>query len=630
MISSRSSLSSSCLVATVLVQGLALAACGNLDAVTPDAMPAPDAGEPAALRIEPPTFTFPDTELGTTAAATFTVTNHGGLAAPAVAVQVDDDVHYRIRASSCGGELAAGASCSVDVELTPRRAGGLPASLSATDGTGRAVAVLGATGLARVTVTRTGPGIITSDPPGIDCGDVCTGLFSSPTVTLSATAPSATFDGWGGACTGSGTCTLDLAAAAEVAATFTAWACQPDTATCSGNLLTRCGPTGQPLGDPEACALGCSATLGRCEDLTPSNGLAAALDQARTGPDVVIPDGSIIHVETGEIVAPNGERIEVPSRVVMQPGAPAGQLYPGIRVFMVKSIVVNDVTVRTADISATLFATTALAIAADGDIKVQGLIAAAGRGDERAPGTSLLAATGCQGGSVTSNDSVPGFGGAGGGGHVSAGGAGGRHQTEAAAAGAAAYNPDLVPLIGGCFGGARTQSGSWGVRGGAGGGAVQLVSRTSITVVNNSHGRGRIDVGGGGGTGLGMGGGAGGSVLLEAPTVVITGNGAGIGANGGAGAGGCAGGRGEDGRFASQAAAGGTCTANAWPGGDGGVGNTMPEPGTSTVGASAQFAAGGGGGARGQLRINTATGEYTLGTGAVIHATIATGRAGRR
>jgi hypothetical protein len=55
-----------------------------------------------------------------------------------------------------------------------------------------------------VTLAGKGEGLVTSEPPGISCNDVCTELFASGTVvTLTATPQSGSaFVGWSGACTG--------------------------------------------------------------------------------------------------------------------------------------------------------------------------------------------------------------------------------------------------------------------------------------------------------------------------------------------------------------------------------------------------------------------------------------------
>ena len=74
-----------------------------------------------------------------------------------------------------------------------------------------------------VTKAGSGSGYVSSDPPGISCGTLCSagfytaGEFGYEPVTLSATAdPGSTFAGWQGDCSGTGSCTLELADDAAV------------------------------------------------------------------------------------------------------------------------------------------------------------------------------------------------------------------------------------------------------------------------------------------------------------------------------------------------------------------------------------------------------------------------------
>lgn len=73
-----------------------------------------------------------------------------------------------------------------------------------------------------VAVSLSGPGTVTSSPAGINCGSSCTANFPQGSqVTLTAApAIGAMFSGWGGACTGTGTCTITLTAATAVSAGF--------------------------------------------------------------------------------------------------------------------------------------------------------------------------------------------------------------------------------------------------------------------------------------------------------------------------------------------------------------------------------------------------------------------------
>ncbi len=74
----------------------------------------------------------------------------------------------------------------------------------------------------KLTVTKTGTGAVTSQPPGIDCGVACSGDFDLGTlVNLTATpAPGSYFAGWSGACTGLEACHLVMKDAVEVGAEF--------------------------------------------------------------------------------------------------------------------------------------------------------------------------------------------------------------------------------------------------------------------------------------------------------------------------------------------------------------------------------------------------------------------------
>ena len=73
-----------------------------------------------------------------------------------------------------------------------------------------------------LTVNRTGPGTVTSSAGGIFCGAACSGSYDAGTTVILTATPdtSATFSGWGGGCSGTGTCTVTLDAAKTVAATF--------------------------------------------------------------------------------------------------------------------------------------------------------------------------------------------------------------------------------------------------------------------------------------------------------------------------------------------------------------------------------------------------------------------------
>jgi uncharacterized repeat protein (TIGR02543 family) len=87
----------------------------------------------------------------------------------------------------------------------------------------RSVTASFATSTFPLTVINTGGGSVTSLPAGISCGTLCTVPFSSgTTVTLTAVAATNyTFAGWtGGACMGTGPCTLTMTQARSITAVF--------------------------------------------------------------------------------------------------------------------------------------------------------------------------------------------------------------------------------------------------------------------------------------------------------------------------------------------------------------------------------------------------------------------------
>jgi Divergent InlB B-repeat domain/Carboxypeptidase regulatory-like domain/Bacterial Ig domain/Phosphodiester glycosidase/Glucodextranase, domain B/Bacterial Ig-like domain (group 2) len=73
-----------------------------------------------------------------------------------------------------------------------------------------------------ISKTGSGSGTVTSNPAGIDCGSTCSASFASnSSINLTATASSgSTFAGWGGACTGTGACTVTMSGSQSVTATF--------------------------------------------------------------------------------------------------------------------------------------------------------------------------------------------------------------------------------------------------------------------------------------------------------------------------------------------------------------------------------------------------------------------------
>jgi len=74
-----------------------------------------------------------------------------------------------------------------------------------------------------LTVTKQGPGAVTSTPAGINCGGDCSQSYAPGTVVMLTATPNKNrvFQGWGGACTGTATtCSVTMNATQNVTAVF--------------------------------------------------------------------------------------------------------------------------------------------------------------------------------------------------------------------------------------------------------------------------------------------------------------------------------------------------------------------------------------------------------------------------
>ena len=127
-----------------------------------------------------------------------------------------------------------------------------------------------------LSVTKSGNGVVTSEPTGISCGPTCSADFASDSsVTLTANGTSgSTFAGWTGGCTGIGSCVVVMNAPQTVSATFTA---PPNTAALTvTNIGTGNGTVNSSPGGITQCTNSCSANfiIGTTVILTatPTNG----------------------------------------------------------------------------------------------------------------------------------------------------------------------------------------------------------------------------------------------------------------------------------------------------------------------------------------------------------------------
>lgn len=176
-----------------------------------------------------------------------------------------DPGEFTVSNSTCGASLAPGASCTVDLAFTPGATGRRTAVFNINDDgycSPQSINLIGGDPgpyLLTTTTMGTGTGAIISSPAGITCGSAgsnCSANYNSGTsVTLTAAPdPGNDFVGWGGACSGVGSCILEMKADKQVTANFT------------GALVTisKSGSgTGTITSSPPgiSCGSACSATF---------------------------------------------------------------------------------------------------------------------------------------------------------------------------------------------------------------------------------------------------------------------------------------------------------------------------------------------------------------------------------
>ena len=181
--------------------------------------------------------------------------------------------------STCNASFTAGTA--VTLTATPADGWGFAGWSGACSGFGNCVVTMNAAQSVTATfaqpvytlnVSVSGNGTVTSSPAGINCGSTCTMNYSSGTpVTLTATPTGgATFSGWGGACSGNGSCLVTMNSLESVTAIFSASAPSPSARTWV------------------------SATLGSdanpCTRMSPCLTFAAALAQTTAGGEIDVLD----------------------------------------------------------------------------------------------------------------------------------------------------------------------------------------------------------------------------------------------------------------------------------------------------------------------------------------------------
>ena len=106
----------------------------------------------------------------------------------------------------------------------------------------------------QLTVTLSGTGTVTSTPAGINCPSNCSAGFAQGTgVTLTETPGAGfTFSGWGGACSGTGACTITISGATAVTASFAQTPPPQLTVAVSGSGSVTSNPAG--INCPGTCS----------------------------------------------------------------------------------------------------------------------------------------------------------------------------------------------------------------------------------------------------------------------------------------------------------------------------------------------------------------------------------------
>lgn len=174
----------------------------------------------AVIAIEPASIDLGVVEIGAaTAPVDVTIRNTGPIS---TAVVLSTDSAELVVISNDCRTLEPQATCAATLVLTPATPTVMHELRAFTLDGEAAVAPVIAQGAYRLTIDRTGDGVVSSNPVGIECGTDCSSLFlPSSAVALSATpAATASFDGWSGACAGIGACEVILTAHATVGATF--------------------------------------------------------------------------------------------------------------------------------------------------------------------------------------------------------------------------------------------------------------------------------------------------------------------------------------------------------------------------------------------------------------------------
>ena len=167
-----------------------------------------------------------------TATATFTQNSYSLTVTTSGSGTVTSTDGYVNCGSSCTHPYASGTG--VTLSAAPASGWNFSGWSGSCSGTGSCTVTMNSAATASATFTQNatsyalivsaiGSGTVTSTDGYISCGSSCTHTYTSGTgVTLNAAPTSGwSFSGWGGACSGTGACTLTMSAVRSVSATFT-------------------------------------------------------------------------------------------------------------------------------------------------------------------------------------------------------------------------------------------------------------------------------------------------------------------------------------------------------------------------------------------------------------------------
>lgn len=374
--------------------------------------------------------------------------------------------------------------------------------------------------------------------------------------------------------------------------------CTPGDTLCKDGQLVSCEESGAQ--SSAACVLDCADET-RCQEVSASNNLDALVASVTDPQDLTLDGDGVLDLATGTYTQ-GSVSMPLPSFDVA--GAPGGA---PIRLFVVKKLTLGTLTIIDGGAN-----NHAAAFVAIGDTELTGTIHVR---------SGAVSFAGCNGGDRDILDKGTRTGG-GGGAHAGDGGDGGAvsgTSLTAGSGGVAGGNPTLVPLRGGCPGGDSVSS-----FGGAGGGALQVTSKTRIAIAATVAADGdraiAVSVGGGGGGGL----------LFEAPVIDVDGSSI-LLVRGGGGASGSA--AAPVPALDGSAAPGGTCggASACGNGGQGAAANTGATDGQGAVLTSGHGAGGGGGGGVGFIRFNTKQGTTpTIDPAAILAGSVSTGAVGTK